>query len=1370
MKKQVFTNTFSGGMVQDTDSSLQSNDTYRHSIGGRIIQNVTENQDQSLEENVKAGVSRAYVVAKGNKFVLTLCPDYKFIGSCEVKQGAVIFSTNGTNGEIGLLEVNSNVYKTGFAKYTPLFNDRNDPNRDLLHFDRNHYINGSFSVSESQFSEKVYWVDGINQKRVINLKDFYRQDGTTYHNQENPCTSGSTYPKHLSVHAFDDRMDVVFPKMKFWKRIPGKLKSGQYQLVCKYLSKNGHSSVWSHLSRPVFVTTEKMDGDITVGSTKYTNAYKTNHHNRTMGASNIMTEEGQEWILEGLDQRWDQIVIGYVYHESSTAFQEATRYKVYNISSSVISVDLVSHTGIGITKEELNQRFETILEVGSTAQQENRTWDGNIKLLQDMTIDLSGVTIKPKPVYFKADITVQPNFAPTFNPVSGRNDNDPFTNTIPTDGDIFNIQNFTGDQEVYRISDDYANYKGQMFNYLYKGYFRGETQPFGFLWIDRKGNPIFVQHITDFTFPQQFDTKDENGNATDWTLSKSNSDGSYDLRAMGAMFSNIKIPKSILYDKYGKLNVSGFMIVRTERIARIANQGVLLNCYTTSNGKTDSDTDRWVQPTIWYSNEYMPIYWNGSVPNGHLYSGASGNNYKKKQNLDGEEGGLSSAHYFNYHSPDILIEQKLPQDYLAAQMQLVGFAHAAYIEKTAIRNRKNHVYTKNVRSLPLSWPRYLGLLKFGRPKLGDKSRIKLAFLHTKGKFGIYSKDEFDPEASDIYDYRANTWATLFWNSNFTDNNLGTTENLEIINDDSPFSSTQQPNSVIMKLQDFESVDVIEDKFNKSTYRTANMLVTPPSYYTGADESSLETRRYLSTGHFQPITQEILDKTEKEVDAQGNLLNYVFNNVEVWGGDCYVNLFDFTRLYPEYSDCSKFEGRYPNYSLSHIVPIESKYNLALLYGRRFAANSVYPQEVACDNQDTHMSNGINSEQTESWSYNEVLNLQENTKFYFPAPSEFKQIENQDSTIRWSPKKIYGELEDSYRQRLVDDYADIIGEYGAITKICQGFDYLYILQERAFGAAMTTVDRFVPTSTGDIMVKSGDAFGGIRYISKVYGTQHPNSVTSFDNKISFTDVKQGKILVFNQAGLKKQSETDFLDNPITAMTIYFDREIVHQNDIFVDIISGVDIENEEILTSFIYRGVPVDSGQTNHRNRQSEVKSFTVGYSSALGVWQGYQHFVPGYYFNVFRLLFSDSPKPGKENELYVYNHGNYGQWFEDYYDTIVEFIVNVQPNTAKVFDNSWINVNEDGYPRIYKAIHRTEKNVHTINLLDRELAEYIEGSLRYATYEEDFTAMDDKPRLRGNFMVSRIFIQNNQQSSDSLDLQVAITNIDTLLRLSSPLQY
>lgn len=1386
----TFSNTFIDGMKADIDGHLQKNTSYRHAIGGRLAFNRSRDKTKTFNENVKAGNTLAFVVARGNRYEFSLAPGYKVVGSIDTLRGTVIFSTNGIDSEIGWLELNDNIDAPNHARYFARYNDRWDPNfksnpfvrryfgepgGDRLNFSEQHYITGK-SVLENEFIHRIYWVDGNNQKRTLNLNYFLDDNGQPYHIGNDP-TFPQAYPKHMSVHAFDERMDVVPARMKFQKRIPGQLKSGVYQLCYQYVSKNGHSSVWSELSRRVFVTDQKLDGSID----GVANVYKQNHHNRSMGGSNIMTTEGLQWEIKGIDNRWDYIRVAYVYHATSLSFQECTAFSKIAIDDQVnLTIQLTKHSGTSVTKAELNQTFQTVLSVGTTAEQENRSWDGNMELLPEMNLDLKGVTITPLVDYIRADNTQEPKFNEVENKVSGRSDNDPITNTgVVTK--TRKIQSFTGQFEEYTIDDDFDNYKGQQVEHLLKGYFRGETYGFAVVLIDRKGNPTFVQHIQDFTFPNMFDGEQ-------WTLTQQRTDGKFDLRILGAKLSKFTIPANILYDKFGKLNISGFKIVRTERSGRIANQGIIVNTVETNNGQTETNNDIYVQPQLYWDSAYMenpggeidmPGDDNDATigPNSHIYLGALGTSYKNNAFFTSMNVARSSPGIFNYHSPDLLIEQKISQMMLDGHMHHVGFVHKAYSERVDIYS--SHYYTKAYKTTPLDWAKYRALLTKGRPRLGAKSRIKLAFLHTKGPLDVY--EDFDPEQADTKDFRGTSHAWIYeYGLNTSVAQVPPPHGTQ---NETSWHAALQPNAAVVKLLDFKSVDIVEEIWSRTSYRICNWIQTPNDYFgdennTGQDNSSLEKRRYQSTGHMQPITEEILKKTKVVYDDYGQPVSYTFNDIEIWGGDCYVNLFDFSRLYPQYTDCVKFKNAYPDYSTSLIVPNESKYNLALMFGRRFAANAVTPQRTACTGERSNLSNGINPQQPEDWNYNEVLLLQESTKFYFPKPDEVKIITHKETGGWFSPKKIYGEQEDSYRQKLPNDYWDAIGQYGAIQRFGTAFDGLYMVQESAFGLIRTSMKTLLPTAEGEeIFVKSGDVFGGVDYKSKEFGTQHKNSFWSYQDQMGFVDARMGKLIVFAQNGFQTESDNDQISDNIMALSVYFDKEIIHNQDNsqFVDIIAGFDKENQEVYTTFLHQLPEQPTGGPD--DRVNEIKSTTLAYNREAGFFHGYQPFTPFIYINSGRYLLAPCNDPGLGNKIYLFNYGRYGHWFEKYYNTELEFYVNPQPNVAKTFHNGVINVNFNGFGRIAKVIHEVEENIHIIVLAENDgvsvkypddRVEYMESALRYPMHEED--KYGEKQRLRGHYLKVKIVIDNAQQAVDLLDKSVAITNFDTIFQPSFPMQY
>lgn len=154
-------NYFLGGLHMDNDVQLQPPNTYRRSLNGRIL----FNSDGGYSWENDRGNLFSFTMVEYNGDVLV---DYAPIGTAEFADKIVIFSTNGTNSEIGYITINNK----GLGTYQQVFNDKYDPNGDLLDFSINNTIE-AVAVKEAEGIERVYWVDGVesgsNERRCIDV-------------------------------------------------------------------------------------------------------------------------------------------------------------------------------------------------------------------------------------------------------------------------------------------------------------------------------------------------------------------------------------------------------------------------------------------------------------------------------------------------------------------------------------------------------------------------------------------------------------------------------------------------------------------------------------------------------------------------------------------------------------------------------------------------------------------------------------------------------------------------------------------------------------------------------------------------------------------------------------------------------------------------------------------------------------------------------------------------------------------------------------------------------------------------------------------------------------------------------------------------
>ena len=119
--KPKYESRFTGGMYGDVDYQYQPPNTYRKAVNMRVLFNA----DGSLAIENDKGNLLSFTLNEYNGDILT---GYKPIGSADFADKVVIFSTDGTNNEIGFVTINED----GIGIYTQIFNDKYDPNSRSL--------------------------------------------------------------------------------------------------------------------------------------------------------------------------------------------------------------------------------------------------------------------------------------------------------------------------------------------------------------------------------------------------------------------------------------------------------------------------------------------------------------------------------------------------------------------------------------------------------------------------------------------------------------------------------------------------------------------------------------------------------------------------------------------------------------------------------------------------------------------------------------------------------------------------------------------------------------------------------------------------------------------------------------------------------------------------------------------------------------------------------------------------------------------------------------------------------------------------------------------------------------------------------------
>lgn len=1388
MQKQEHLNTFHKGQIQDVDNLQLSNESYLKSENGRVI----FNEDGTY----------AWENANGTKFAFIINANYggagsyyyKPIGGWQINGKLCIFSVSETDGhsEIGL------VYEPQFGTYTyqTIFNDIYDPYGGLLNFSLKNQIRDCQTDVENNKTERVYFNDDFNEPRVFNVLLGLTSVSPQFTNGNyNPLLATGKYPPFYSVHGMANMIDLTWGKLKYQNsNIVGNLLSGEYQYAYRYIHQTGYSSPWSPLTGHVFLTTDKTSSDWT--------QYQ-------MQQSGAQTSKGIQLELKYIDQRFQQIEVAALYWETESQPKNAYIFFKGTIGGSTMTIQH-QNTGSTITVDELVQRYTEIKSAKTGNQKDNTYHLANLTTFPQLQINTRNITVIPQVRPMLSDETKN-EVATTLTP--------PFTNQ-----QIKNVQvteNLAANlPEVYDIQADYINYKGTQWTTIFKGLFGGEIYPLAIVVFDRKGQPFFAQHIADFTPPQRYsnqwiDTRlDSNGvqvittgttgavgdykhtnNANGTVIidnnggtpvlnSSSSGDDLWYLNLIGLKLSGIDFT-NILYDSDGKLQVSGFSIVRTDRIKQILGQGLVM---TACSSRNNANTKQFIFPCPTMFNGYIQ---NNGYPYGagaydyeaspyFQYVGVDPRDYSPPPNLPALAnkfayvsgcggGGCGTDNTSNpifsartdiatFECPDFMIDsQTLTSRVAGDNMKFVNVCVKAYSSapsypilapnsQAPLNLTHNSYYQKNYRTtlnnILTSDTDNDGV--FNGATFGDVINIDNLYPNVQNDQVVFGNLYYNnaPSVQQYLDFGLNR---------FIANQIRPTCLFTF-----GYNVTQN--------RPINSFGVLtDDEFGNASAGIGAYMITNyirPVGSTNITPSLLENRVYYNTGHFVPINQDILNTL---FAAQGN---YIFNDVSVWGGDCFLDYWTYQRLYPH---LQQVNGDNQDYGIGLSFPIESVYNIALRQGNTLERLGAEPA-ASYNSPPGVFQSGIyyfdsDLNKPETFDVNSVLQAKDTTDLYPAQPSTFVAIYDYPVREQYTGTKIYGEQYDTYRKFPINNFRDAEGNKGEINSLQYIFNYLYIIQRNGF-ARVRFNDREMITGQTGSSLDIGNALGlaGFDYISPIYGSQHQFSVVNSGKAIYFIDSEKGKFLRFAADGMLSPSDEygmhTYITNKSREYWTVLDTENIlyptsdkpyYDSPLYAGGITGVyDYVNQSYYATF-----------TQRKQSQKATSLITVGiaetleYSEQSNQFKSFHSFTPKLYMNFKQAFFSSDPS--NQYQIYSHNEGIKGQIYGVYYHSKLKFVVNPFPTEAKWIDNGSIAINNQiSFGKIYSVSVFTENQIiQTINFPTDSRPRYLQGLVRYP-----LRALNALSRMRGKSAIVEIDILN-----DASNTTVRISNHMTDVRIS-----
>lgn len=778
---------------------------------------------------------------------------------------------------------------------------------------------------------------------------------------------------------------------------------------------------------------------------------------------------------------------------------------------------------------------------------------------------------------------------------------------------------------IVEIVDDFYDMKGMAVGSNLKGYWRGETYRFGILPYDKKGNPMFVRWIGDYTVPNIDDDSSVE------LILDYNTNTDFNLNLMGVEISGLDL--SDIVDPNGNGNadeskISGFSIVVAPRKKKAIAQGLLMQVFPHSGG-TSANTD--FCPEAWVSSQ-------GDV------------------NFAGNGGDIYG--YYIVHSPDLMFNNSaIPDD---ASIEVVNYMY----DPIGMASPTGTTYDLHLET---------GNVTGNGPLTLQANNI--AFFIKRYERRADTGDTALGTTFDIKQFKTlgpNVQGSLFDDDNptFKMYGQGTLDTLAI------------PNSALGdNLNGYESrngkgmILVLDTKTSVGSWgatESQRMTVNIISGKGTGSYSEKSVQEYITTGHYQPINDEVYSQ---------NGDSWTFDGIEVWGGDTFVSIFDFVRWYGDtpggafYINRADSPGQ-SSYAIGEAIAVESEVNVNLRRGRnlnrdRTIFNTAAPTGVSLVND-----NGLSINKVENFIVDEFYNSSESPVEYPALPNNFDENKIYDIRAAWSNIKFNGEEIDNFRLFLANNFKDLQSENESITGLLRRRGRLYAWQEFGWSYLPINERALTPDPLGNpIQLGTGGILERFDELSERYGCQDPFSIVKTQKGFAWVD--QRKMAVINavaSGGVIEISTLKGLHEFIRSNIFRKQLGINDNNEYQVAIKSGYNEQFNEVLVSF-YRFQEKDQVGVELDNF-----AITIAFNEFTSTFTAFYDWVPGVYMNFFNYLLStpcfDRPEI-QPNELYsAFNDIVIDSNTNDHYMALNDFLTLAVPSQPSTDAVNWAKISSN----------------------------------------------------------------------------------------------
>lgn len=1110
----------------------------------------------------------------------------------------------------------------------------------------------SVSINENEESQKIYWIDGINEIRFINIK------------KDNINLSKDHLSTVPSVNLYDieigDTSVGIIPQI-FTNG--GNHKAGVIYYAYSLYNKYGVETKTSGLSKPVI-----LEGDL----------------DKDVNKSPIIN-------VYNIDQNFEYIKVYSIFYSSLNQIPKISLIYDNLIESDNLKIidgnDIIRE----ITLDEFNLTGTLNIIPSFLDIKDGHLFFANYKLNKfDFEFDARAFSFYKDGSNLKADIKHNTDKYQDYkihigtNPPTGTLDLTTFLNTIEDDHDAINLNT----EAVYNKDGVYGgsgkNVSYTLFNSFGNGLRPGEVYRIGLIGYNHKDEESYVKWISDIRIPL--------GEIMDINFNVQNLPE--EVKAYRLVYvertqkdNNIKLQGTVNpcinqldVTNYSAWNGTSYKLSKVlpnylqRHVANITNSAELDTTVNSVPGFTPNvirHEKYWNPYLINDSNDITSFYGK------HLDSNNIEGNRYEGEIADNNETGINKTEHFLSKREFIINSLDIYQDInisTSDKIRIIGYAKldSVYDQKkfytgynkekskfVDIKDRIEYINDENNKQFLFQVDDDIDSTNTGGIRI-TTSKSPSFFLiteSTKKYSHLIGPERYKFNMTvDTVSQDVNRWE---YKKSHTNLNYGVIIKNTSLNSvanihKNAFIIKNEASHILLKDVKYMSFSYITEE-----YKTQNSVLD-----TNIEiEKYTKTRSATSTSVFidsedlhSKIVSNFNSLTTEDEELYIPIVEIYSENTNRYGGNTYIDrqankYITFSSKYKRNQNLLTQENYRDSYkkqtSLLRIFETSDfSEDLESTFTEILNINLIsnIDSDLRTDNLNEEIGDKT-LQKSDEFKYNTVFSQKNNLQKFFPKNNNLSEQEDFITDIVATPKKQLGELIDNWSKISINDRVSLDAEFGGITGLTKVKDNLISFQEDA--VSFISINPRVVISSQDgipTQLGTGKLIERYDYITTKSGTKHSKSICTTDNGIFYYDVLNGTINRITNNN-EEISLTKGLYNYIKNYTNQNYKNIINSR-----IVSFYDSKNEEIYFTF----------KTNNE--------FTLCYNLLTDGFTSFYDFKPFLYFGINNNTFSSLG----DNKLWRHNSGEYNKFYDQYYPSSITIIFNSDPEQSKILDNIYFN--------------------------------------------------------------------------------------------------